>query len=414
MADSEIHILIVDNQREEARFLKTTLELLEHGFTIVDVPSGEEAMLEFIKPLDLIVTRNTLPGMSGLDLIRRAHRRHPTVKSILTVERITDDLRQQASEAGVTSLIEKPYDAHDVSSAVQQALFGERPGQASPAAQPSSDGEFGPIPPVDAAEVGRMLGPQMFALGARGVAFVNRKGEVLWRGGQFDDRVRFNELVVFLARNLTNSGTIASYIGQIPSTTMQYYDGFNYDLFSISVGVHFFVALVFDGDSQNMLGAVMNFRRKVIRDVIDYIGVDAVLGNPEGTWAAVKAGRVAAGAPEPEEEIAVPDVIEVDGAPVFTYSSAREEALARQAAQARAKAKAEPTEIIQVFELEEIDKDTARIDLDLGELESALGEGGEGLEDFWGAVEEEGAKIREDAISMDEAIRLGLMDDLNP
>ena len=42
-SDKEFRILIVDDQREVARVLRTSLELLDRGYHIVDVPSAEEA-----------------------------------------------------------------------------------------------------------------------------------------------------------------------------------------------------------------------------------------------------------------------------------------------------------------------------------------------------------------------------------
>ena len=55
-------ILLVDDQRDVTRMLRASLETLGHHFTIVDVPSGEEALLEIKRGgVDLLITDVRLP-----------------------------------------------------------------------------------------------------------------------------------------------------------------------------------------------------------------------------------------------------------------------------------------------------------------------------------------------------------------
>ena len=42
-------ILIVDDQKEVSRLLRSALETIEHGLEVVEAPSGEEAILEATK-----------------------------------------------------------------------------------------------------------------------------------------------------------------------------------------------------------------------------------------------------------------------------------------------------------------------------------------------------------------------------
>ena len=61
-------ILIVDDQREVSRMLRSSLELSGRQVVITSVPSGEEALLELNQgPIDLLVTDLRLPGLSGLE-----------------------------------------------------------------------------------------------------------------------------------------------------------------------------------------------------------------------------------------------------------------------------------------------------------------------------------------------------------
>jgi CheY-like chemotaxis protein len=59
--------LIVEDAVDVRRALKAALELTLPGFTVADVPSAEEGMLEFFRQsVDLLVTDFLLPGMTGL------------------------------------------------------------------------------------------------------------------------------------------------------------------------------------------------------------------------------------------------------------------------------------------------------------------------------------------------------------
>ena len=52
--------------------LKSGVETLGSDFSVVAVPSGEEAVLEIaMQRFDLLVTDVRLPGISGLEVLRR-------------------------------------------------------------------------------------------------------------------------------------------------------------------------------------------------------------------------------------------------------------------------------------------------------------------------------------------------------
>ena len=66
------HILLVDDQREVRRIMRASLEMLNRGYAIAEVPSGEEALLELARQrYDLLITDQRLPGLSGLELLGR-------------------------------------------------------------------------------------------------------------------------------------------------------------------------------------------------------------------------------------------------------------------------------------------------------------------------------------------------------
>ncbi len=76
-------ILLVDDQRDIVRLLHSTLKTLGHQLDIVDAPSGEEALLEASRrKVDLLVSDYLLPGISGVELMRKIKVRNPELKII--------------------------------------------------------------------------------------------------------------------------------------------------------------------------------------------------------------------------------------------------------------------------------------------------------------------------------------------
>jgi len=70
-------ILLVDDQRDIVRLLHSALQTLGHELDIIDAPSGEEALLEASRrKIDLLVADYRLPGISGVEMMRKIRARN--------------------------------------------------------------------------------------------------------------------------------------------------------------------------------------------------------------------------------------------------------------------------------------------------------------------------------------------------
>jgi DNA-binding NtrC family response regulator len=123
MPDTQKHLLIVD---DEAALRSAIAErLADHGFTVVQAGSGEEAMpllAEFA--FDILITDLRLPGMGGREVLDAALERYPDIIAVVitgygTVKDAVDAIKQ-----GAADFVTKPFqfDAllHVVQSAVEQ------------------------------------------------------------------------------------------------------------------------------------------------------------------------------------------------------------------------------------------------------------------------------------------------------
>lgn len=116
-------ILLVDDQRDVVRMLHSALETLGHELDVIDAPSGEEALLEASRrKIDLLVADYRLPGISGVELMRKIRARNPDLKVIfitgLTVRRV----REEMHNAGALAMFEKPIPLADFLDAVERGL----------------------------------------------------------------------------------------------------------------------------------------------------------------------------------------------------------------------------------------------------------------------------------------------------
>lgn len=383
--DREYRVLIVDDQRDVARVLRASLELLNRGYVIVDVPSAEEAMLELTgKPFDLLITDYHLPGMTGPEFIQRIRRKTPGIKAMVISGHPPAEVKHKLGDIAVEAIFEKPLDTQAFTRAVEVALHGEQEVAARPATATTT---LGDIPEIEERPVFLLLGSLLADLGASGVALVNRAGTVTLKQGQIGESLRFSELAVLLAYNFTTTAEISEYLGKGPAGAVHYYNGSGYDVFALSVGIHYFLTIIFPPDNQKQMGAVLRFGRQTVEALIALLGDRAFSSDGKALEAAAVAEAPPAEAGEREavmEPAAEVEVVE------------EEPALPDE------------DDLSMVMSLAGADESVQPLDIDFGALDAELG-GSSDLDSFWSAAAAE-ASADEDAVSLDEAMELGLMD----
>ncbi len=118
------NVLIVDDQRDILRLLRSTLETLKNAeVKIFESPSGEEALLQSTRhQVDLLITDYKLPGMSGIELIHKVRVRHPEAKVILISGVTERKVREEMLNAGALAVFDKPIPLADFLDVVERGL----------------------------------------------------------------------------------------------------------------------------------------------------------------------------------------------------------------------------------------------------------------------------------------------------
>ena len=116
-------VLIVEDHRELARMLRTGIESLEAPFRAVDVPSGEEALLDAARHQpDLAIIDLRLPGMDGVTLAQRLRKRYPQVKIFLVSGLSEEEIEQAVETIQPDAWFRKPLELADLLDAVERHL----------------------------------------------------------------------------------------------------------------------------------------------------------------------------------------------------------------------------------------------------------------------------------------------------
>jgi len=90
---------------------------------LMAVETGEDA-LEIIrdKGCDIVITDYRLPGMDGLEFLKKAQRSNARFKKILLTAYMTEQVVSEAFRLGVNEFIEKPFAMEDLEEALVRVL----------------------------------------------------------------------------------------------------------------------------------------------------------------------------------------------------------------------------------------------------------------------------------------------------
>jgi len=117
---SPLRILIVDDDASQRSLLESFLT--SQGFEVVPVASGEEA-LEVLRheEISLMISDVRMPGISGLETLRRARKEHAVLPVLLVTAYA--DIREAvgAMRDGAVNYLTKPIDLDELLASVRQA-----------------------------------------------------------------------------------------------------------------------------------------------------------------------------------------------------------------------------------------------------------------------------------------------------
>jgi DNA-binding response OmpR family regulator len=112
-----MRILVVDDEQPIMQLCVKVLETQGHavdGFT-----RGEELLARLAGgPADLLVVDYKMPGLNGVEVVRRARALRPGLRIVMITGHGTREVVEEAYAAGVDNVLLKPFTPNELTSAV--------------------------------------------------------------------------------------------------------------------------------------------------------------------------------------------------------------------------------------------------------------------------------------------------------
>jgi two-component system response regulator (stage 0 sporulation protein F) len=246
-------VLIVDDQLDIRRLFRDSVRLLGGDIEIVDVPSGEEAMLVIARQrFDLLISDVRLAGMSGLELVRKVRQRNPGLKVILVTGLTDSEIRQQVSAAGAEAFFFKPVDIATLQSAVKDCLKPESTTAPVGAVEPEAENLGSSAShPTEATRL-ELGADYVFVADVEGVIY-QRSGSI---PGDLDEADLLSPAVAVMqtAKNLAKK-----FHGEVAKRTL------------IPLGSGYHLHLVTAGDSQFLVALVRSTERGSAQESVELV-----------------------------------------------------------------------------------------------------------------------------------------------
>ncbi|SHO49134.1 response regulator [Desulfopila aestuarii] len=116
----QTRILLVDDEEE---FIATLGQRLEtRNLKVMAATSGERA-IEIVdsQDVDVIILDLAMPGMDGLEVLRRIKNGHPEAEIIMLTGHATIESTVEAMKLGAEDFLEKPVDMKELLEKIQEA-----------------------------------------------------------------------------------------------------------------------------------------------------------------------------------------------------------------------------------------------------------------------------------------------------
>jgi len=303
-------VLLVDDQRDIVRLLHSTLQTLGHELDIVDAPSGEEALLEASRrKVDLLVADYLLPGISGVELMRKIKVRNPDMRVIFISGMTERKARDEMLDAGAVAIFDKPIPLADFLDAVERSLGLVRT---------IFPMETGKEAEEHRQNLSELLGGFRQKIKADAVFLINDRGRVLARAGDLYDSSMEVSLLAALMGIYSAAFKVSRIIRQEHLENYHVFRGGDHDLILIPVDSSHALLLAGKGlaNTDRILQTVegMLFVRGDVENVLRTLGVTSSDEEKESAVPEGEAGESTTSQmyveedPEPEPEVDVDEL----------------------------------------------------------------------------------------------------------
>ena len=244
MAD-KFRVLIVDDHQEIRTTLRANLEALEVDLDLVDVPSGEEAIVEVVGTgIDLLIADIGLPGLSGIDLFKKLKHTFPDMKVIIITGMEEEDLHQEIADAGAEAFFFKPLKMPEFLNAVRRTM-GLDPVEKDP--EPLQKLTKQNLDENVTERIADLRGE----LGAISILVIESTGIISAETGVVPDTIYESHVMPLLLQTFSLTNKISSFLGKDNPESVWYFSGEKYDLFWSHIDAEYGMMVITNPVTQN-------------------------------------------------------------------------------------------------------------------------------------------------------------------
>jgi len=221
----KFRVLIVDDHQEIRTVLRANLETLGLDLDLVDVPSGEEAIVEVVGTgIDLLIADVGLPGLSGLELVRKLKTTYEEMQVIIITGMDDDDVHQDIADLDPEAFFLKPLKMPEFLNAVRKTM-GLDPVE-------EDLEEFVKLTKkVLHPDVTSRIADLRGELGAISIMVIESRGVIAAETGIVPDTVYESHVMPLLLTTFKTTNKISYYLGNESPESVWYFSGEKYDLF---------------------------------------------------------------------------------------------------------------------------------------------------------------------------------------
>ncbi len=115
--------MIVDDEETLTFSLYQSFIISKENYEVVTASSGNEAWDKFSQnPFDVVLTDITMPGLNGIELLKRIKKEHPQTFVIMMTAYGSDEKKEEALSHGAFRYIEKPFEIKAMKNIIAEAL----------------------------------------------------------------------------------------------------------------------------------------------------------------------------------------------------------------------------------------------------------------------------------------------------
>ena len=116
-----MNFYIVDDDPAIPMMLRRILEQDPTNSVVGTAPAAQKAIADImLLDVDIVLVDLLMPGMSGIELVDKLKRLHPTLRFIMISQVKDADLRAEAYQAGIEFFIDKPINLIEVKTVVEK------------------------------------------------------------------------------------------------------------------------------------------------------------------------------------------------------------------------------------------------------------------------------------------------------